>query len=246
MIRTIIADDERPARARLRRLLATEADIEIVAECADGSSAVAAVLEHEPDLLLLEIQMPALDGFGVLERLGAGAQPPAVIFSTAYDEFAIRAFEACALDYLLKPTTRERLAQALERARRWLASGRETRAAAGESGDAQGRRFVARSGGCATVIGSDEVDWVEAAGNYAILHVGERGHMVRETMSAMLKQLDPAVFFRANRSAIVNLLRVRELRSHPGGKGFAVLESGEEVRVTGSLRELEERLTELG
>ena len=244
MIRTIIVDDERPARQRLRRLLEPESDIEVVAECGDGESAVAAVREHAPDLLLLDIQMPAADGFEVLDRLGADEQPPAVIFSTAYDDFAIRAFEACALDYLLKPTNRERLAQALERARHWLSSAAPDPVEDGGQAKGTGGSFLARSGGRVTPIAPDEIDWIEAAGNYAILHVGERGHMLRETMSAMTDRLDPAAFFRANRSAIVNLQRVRELRSYPGGKSYAVLESGEEVRVTAPLKELQARLTE--
>ncbi len=229
-IRALLADDERPARARLRRLLKPDADVEIVAESHDGPSTVAAVREHAPDLLFLDINMPGLDGFGVLDALGADAHPPAVVFVTAYDQHAIRAFEACALDYLLKPTSTERLQQSLARARQILASPPRPNAAA--SGPNQ---FVVRSGNRVRFVSPVEIDWVEAAGNYAILHAGQHNHMIRETMAALEARLAPVGFARVSRSAIVNLHRVRDLNT--SGRTARLLD-GQEIGVTRSTREL--------
>lgn len=240
-LRLLLADDERIARSRLRRLLEKEPDCEIVAECEDGPSTVAAVREHAPDLLFLDIQMPGQDGFGVLDELGAERQPE-VIFVTAYDEHAVRAFEACALDYLLKPTTGERLAKALDRARTRLAAGRPAPPPQPPPG---AHRFTVRSGGHISFVAAEEIDWVEAAGNYAILHVGKSNHMIRETMGALESQLPPDEFLRVNRSAIVNLRRVKELYSSPTGEHAAILHDGQRLSLTRPLREAAERLSAL-
>ncbi len=247
-LRTVIVDDERIARSRLRRMLEKEDDVEIVAECPDGPSAVRAVEEHSPDVLLLDIHMSGMDGFDVLDALRP-EQHPVVIFITAYDEHAVRAFDACALDYLLKPTSPERLAKALRRARERLAS-----RSAGSPlvlspepvvGTNHPRRFTVRSGGRVSFVAHEEIDWIEAAGNYAILHVGNLNHMVRETMSRLEEQLSAEAFLRVSRSVIVNLRRVKELYTSPQGEHAAVLTNGQRVPVTKSLREIADRLAAL-
>jgi two-component system LytT family response regulator len=239
-LRVILVDDERIARSRLRRLLEKEAGLEVVAECDDGPSAVEAVREHAPDLLFLDIQMPGKDGFDVLEALQPEEQPQ-VIFVTAYDEHAVRAFEACALDYLLKPTSPERLAKAVARARDRLAAGQPPPALTPDPGT---QRFVVRSGGHLSFVATEEVDWVEAAGNYAILHVGKANHMIRETMAAMEEKL-PDHFLRLNRSAIVNLRRVKELYSSPAGDHAAILHDGQRLVITRGIREVTDRMASL-
>lgn len=239
-LRVILVDDERIARSRLRRLLEKETDIEVVAECADGPSAVEAVREHAPDLLFLDIQMPGKDGFDVLDALKPEEQPQ-VVFVTAYDEHAVRAFEACALDYLLKPTSPERLAKSVARARDRLAAGHSPAPPPPEPGT---QRFVVRSGGHLSFVATEEIDWVEAAGNYAILHVAKANHMIRETMSALEEKL-PVHFLRLNRSAIVNLRRVKELYSSPSGDHAAILHDGQRLAITRGIREVADRLASI-
>lgn len=242
-IRTILVDDERPGRSRLRRILEKETDVEIVAECADGGTAVEAILQHEPDLLFLDIHMPGMDGFDVLDALGVADQPTAVIFVTAYDEHAVRAFEACALDYLLKPTSPERVAKALNRARERILSSEQMQKAAFAPPPAGAfQRFMVRSGGRTSFVEPHDVEWVEAAGNYAILHVGSANHMVREKMSVLEEQLAPKGFMRVSRSAIVNLRKVKELRASPDGEHTVLLENDVRVPVTRAWREVADRL----
>lgn len=248
-LRTIIVDDERPGRGRLRRMLQREADIDIVAECADGPAAVEAVREHSPDLLFLDISMPGMDGFGVLDALGPDHQPTAIIFVTAYDKHAVRAFETCALDYLLKPASPERLAKTLTRARERILSATgntvsttpvsEPRTTSGP------HRFTVRSGGRMSFVAPEEIDWIEAADNYAILHVGKHNHMVRATMGAMESQLSAETFLRVSRSAIINLRRVKELYSSPTGENAAILHDEQRVPITRSVREVADRLAVL-
>lgn len=248
-LRTILADDERVGRSRLRRMLEKEADIEVLAECGDGNAAVQAAREHAPDLLFLDINMPGLDGFGVLDALGPVGQPPAVIFVTAYDAHAVRAFEACALDYLLKPASHERLAKALARARERLAAiaalEQNGASSPGPVSPSAPHRFTVRSGGRMSFVAPEEIDWVEAAGNYAILHVGTQNHMIRETMSSMEEKLPAGVFLRVSRSAIANLRRVKELYAPPVGENSAILHDGQRVHITRPLREVAERLAAL-
>lgn len=239
-VRAILVDDERIARNRLRRMLEKEPDVEIVAECQDGAAALEAVLTHAPDLLFLDIQMPGQDGFAVLEALGADRQPE-VIFVTAFDEHAVRAFEACALDYILKPASPERLHKALARARERLAKGPAPLIAA----PAGAPRFTVRSGGRLSFVAPEEIDWVEAAGNYAILHVGPHNHMIRETMSRLEEQLAGPHFLRLSRSAIANLRRVKELYVSPAGEHMAILLDGQRITLTRPWREVAERLSAL-
>jgi two-component system LytT family response regulator len=245
-LRVIIVDDERMARTRLRRMLEKDSEVEIVAECEEGQAAVDAVRAHSPDLILLDIQMPGVDGFAVLEALGP-ERTPEVVFITAYDEHAIRAFEEHALDYLMKPVAPERFTKMLARVRE-----RRTQAHRGQDPlmemvaqrKAEGRntRLVVRSGERTTFVAPEEIDWIEAAGNYAILHLGKRTHILRETMNALESQLPGEMFCRVSRSAILNLRRVKQLQSLPAGEHVAMLEDGQRIPISRSLREVEERL----
>ncbi len=251
-IRTILADDERVGRSRLRRMLEKEADIEIVAECDSGHAALEAVLAHAPELLFLDINMPGMDGFDVLDALGPERQPGAVIFVTAYDAHAVRAFDACALDYLLKPASPERLGKALGRARERIrnrvaypSATLPPAIAAVEPANAPPQRFIVRGNGRLLFIAPEEIDWVEAAGNYTILHVGSFNHMIRETMSGMEAQLASDTFVRVSRSAIVNLRQVRELSVSAGNENAAILRNGHRIPFTRSLREVADRLRAL-
>lgn len=243
----IIVDDEALARERLRRLLASEADVEIVAECADGQSALAAVAQRSPDLMFLDVQMPGLDGFETLRALDPGRMP-SVVFVTGFDQHAVRAFEARAIDYLLKPTSRARVAESLARVRERLASQSPPPLSQGlldllaERAAPRVRRFAVRNGERVTFVPFDEVDWVEAAGNYAILHAGSATHILRETMNSLEEQLAGPTFMRVSRSAILNLSRVRELQSVAPGECVALLAGGQRVPMTRPLREVEERL----
>jgi len=245
-LRTIIVDDERMARTRLRRMLENDPEVEIAAECADGLAAVSAVRAQAPDLMLLDIQMPGMDGFGVLEALGPD-RTPEVVFVTAYDEHAIRAFEEHALDYLMKPVSPERFAKMLARVRERRTHdqrGQESlfELLAQRKADSRGTRLVVRSGERTTFVSPEEIDWVEAAGNYAILHLGKRTHILRETMSALESQLPGEMFCRVSRSSILNLRRVQELQSLSAGDHVAILADGQRIGISRSLREVEERL----
>jgi len=247
-IRILLVDDERIGRSRLRRMLERDPELEVVAECADGTAAIEAVREHHPDLCFLDINMPGMDGFDVLDNLAPEDQP-AVIFVTAYDEHAVRAFEAAALDYLLKPVSPERLKKTLDRARARLAAGISPASnppvnRGGETA-ATKPRFVVRSGGRVSFVSVEEIDWIEAAGNYAIFHVGAKNHMVRETMTGLEMQLPADGFMRVSRSTIVNLRRVKELCSLPVGNHAAVLVDAQRVPITRSLREVADRLSAL-
>jgi two-component system, LytTR family, response regulator len=235
-LRALIVDDEPYARERVRRLLAEDGEVEVVGECADGVEAVRAIRTVRPDLLFLDVQMPGCDGFGVLDALGADA--PVVIFLTAYDRYAVRAFDACAIDYLLKPFDEERFAKALGRAKAALAARepeRESRAA--EPFDPSGsrlERFVVRSGGRILFLKVGQVDWIEASGNYVRLHAAGVSYLVRESLANLEARLDPALFVRIHRSTLVNFERVRALEPLFHGSYEVVLEDG--TRLTLSRR----------
>ena len=241
-MRVLIADDEPLACERLRTLLSAERDVTIAGECHDGRSAVAAILELAPDLVFLDVQMPEMDGFAVMESLAA---PPAVIFVTAFDQFAIRAFEVCALDYLLKPFDRDRFSKALARGRleceRRATSDLDTRLQTLLT-ELRGRkqyleRLVIRSGGRVLFLRVDEVDWVESAGNYVRLHAGAEEYLYRETMSRMEGALDPARFARIHRSSIVNVERVKELHALFRGDYTVVLRDGRQLTLSKAYRD---------
>ncbi len=233
-VRTLIVDDEPLARERVRMMLAPHADMTIVGECGDGQQAIAAIREHRPDLVFLDVQMPGLDGFGVL-RVLQGETLPHVIFVTAYDQYALKAFEVHALDYVLKPFNAERFGQALDRARDTLAraeSGTVDRerlrelvsSLAAEQREKQ--RLVVKSSGRVFFVKVDDIDWVEAEGNYVRLHIGSQSHLLRETMKGMESVLDPSVFFRIHRSTIVNADRIRELQPLFHGEYAVILRDG--------------------
>ena len=232
--RVLIVDDEPPARASLRVLLARDPQVELVGECGSGAEAIAAVRMQRPDLLFLDVQMPEVDGFDVLEQLGADA-PPAIVFVTAYDEYALRAFDAGALDYLLKPFTDERFALALARAKE-----RAARAAPAAVPD----RVVVKSGRQLHVLPLADIDWIESADYCVDLHVGTRTHSLRRSMAAVESELEPAGFCRIHRTAIVNLARVRSLSAGEDGELEVVLMDG--VRLPTSRRHRASLETRLG
>lgn len=249
-IRTLVADDEPLARERLVTLLREEPDVELVGECNDGASAADAIRRLSPHLVFLDIQMPAADGFRVMELLGDD-RLPLVIFVTAYDSHALRAFDVHALDYLLKPFDRERFRRALDRAREALAqveSGRVVRevlALAAERRTERGHRprLVVKANGRVFFVQARDVDWVEAAGNYLKVHVNGESHMIRQTMAAMESELDPEVFVRIHRSTIVNIDRIRELQPLFNGEYVVILRSGARLTLSRGYRQtLEERL----
>lgn len=242
-LRILIVDDEPLARNRLRRLLRQHPDVEVIGECPDGSTALQAVNELKPDLLLLDIQMPGVDGFGVAEGLPPGPLP-IVVFVTAFDQHAIHAFEACALDYLLKPVSAGRLAKTINRAKTHLSVIKAAPPLPENSTTPIAeKRFLVRSGQRTTFISPNEIDWIEADGNYAILHAGGRNHLLRSTMSALETML-PSSFFRSSRFSILNLHRIKEIQS-VGSNHFAIMRDDTKALLTCSIREIQERLRSL-
>ena len=249
-IRTLVVDDEPLARERIRALLSEQPDIDVIGEARDGEEAVQAILAHEPDLVFLDIQMPKMDGFEVIRTVGA-ENMPLVVFVTAYDQHALKAFDVRALDYLLKPFDRERFAesigrvrQAIERSgtdeigRRLLELVRELKPGGGRSD-----RLVIKSAGRLFFLRIDEIDWVEAAGNYVKLHVGTEEHLLRETMNGIEVKLDPDKFFRIHRSRIVNMERIKELQPWFNGEYVVILRNGTKLTLSRGYREkLQERL----
>lgn len=245
----IIVDDEAPARDRVRDLLAGEPDIAIAAECASGCEAIAAIGTHRPDLLFLDIQMPQVNGFDVLRALPA-KQLPAVIFTTAYDQHALEAFEVHALDYLLKPFKHARFKAALQRAREHLqkrgANDSDTRLLALLERFRPARtyttRFVIKTVSRVVIVKAGDIDWIESAANYALLHVGDKTHLHRETMRSLEEQLSPEQFVRVSRSAIVNIERIKELQPMMKGEYIVTLHNGKQLTMTRGIRELQQAL----
>ena len=244
-LRVIIVDDEALARAVVREYLAAHPAIEIVAECANGFDAVKAVSELAPDLMFLDVQMPRLDGFEVLELLGRDVS---VIFTTAYDSYALQAFDVHAVDYLLKPVADDRFAQALARAKEQVLNRR--RGIAAETGiggllrerSRQTSRILVRDRERTRILDVNTIDWIEAADYYALIHVGGEAHLLRETMNQLEERLDPARFFRVHRSAIVHVERVKEIQPLVRGDRLLVLADGTRVRLSRARREAFERL----
>jgi DNA-binding LytR/AlgR family response regulator len=245
-LRTLIVDDEAPARERLRNLLAENELVELIGEAKDGAAAVETIERLSPDLVLLDIQMPVLDGFEVIETLDA---PPAIIFVTAYDEYAVRAFEVNALDYLLKPFSQERLESAIARAHEELTAGRDFASRIGpllETLREEKRyliRLALRKPGRFVVVDVRDIDWMEARGGRVLLHVGDDEHAISRTLAELETRLDPDLFFRAHRSIIVNLDRVKEIVPWFAGSHRLLLTTGAEVDLSRSrAKELRERL----
>ena len=222
-IRTLIVDDEPLARTNVRVLLLRHPHIEIAGEPESGLEAIEAIRRTKPHLVFLDVQMPECDGFDVLEMLG-GNVPPAVIFVTTYDHYALRAFEAGALDYLLKPFDDDRFERALRRAEEKIRNHRATSQVV--------ERLTVKSAGQILFLKSTEIDWIEAADYYACLHVGTRTHLLRRSMSELEQDLDPGVFCRIHRSAIVNLARVRALRLNRDGEYEVGLDNGSALPVS--------------
>lgn len=240
VIRTVIADDERLARQKLLILLAAEPQVKLVAECQDGRQTVAAIRNFRPDMLLLDIQMPDLDGFQVLSEVPP-EEMPLVIFTSAYDQYAIRAFESNALDYLLKPFDQERLHQALERARAELLKARDrelthrilnllsqVRSVALPAHE-RDSRLVIKANGRVVFLDLDTIEWIEAAANYVRLNVGKDAYLFRETISRISERLDANHFVRIHRSTIVNVRKIKELIPVNSGEYVVVLRSGREL-----------------
>ncbi len=239
-IRTCIVDDEPLARDRIRALLSLEPDIEVVAECADGGEAIRVIRDQRPDLVFLDVQMPVVDGFGVLRSLD-GDTPPAVVFVTAYDQYALQAFDVHALDYLLKPFNGRRFKRAVQRARQELLKEGQTPVVSERllsllehlrQDKRPQERLVLKTAGRVTFLKVDEIDWIEAEGNYVRLHVGPVSHLLRETMKGIEARLDGERFIRIHRSTIVNTDRIKELQPLFHGEYAVTLQDG--TRLTAS------------
>ena len=230
----LVVDDEPLARSNLTTLLSADPDIEHVEERESGLAALAAIRAGRPDLVFLDVQMPECDGFDVLEMLGAELAP-AIIFVTAYDRYALRAFEAGALDYLLKPFDDARFERALGRAKERLKRGRD------RPGGVE--RLAIKGAGQVVFLGMAEIDWIEAADYYVSLHVGARTHLLRRSLSELERELDPHRFCRIHRSTIINLDRLRSLRLGEDGEYEAVLDDGTALRLSRRYRKkLQDRL----
>lgn len=237
-IRALVVDDEPLARSNLTVLLRRDPEIEVVRECGSGMEAIAEIRGSKPDLLFLDVQMPECDGFDVLEMLG-GDLPPAVVFVTAYDQYALRAFEAGALDYLLKPFDNARFDLALVRAKDRIAHDRNPPRTL--------EKFVVKSAGQVSFLKASEIDWIEAADYYSCLHVGPRTHLLRRSMAELDEELDQTVFCRIHRSTIVRLDRVRGMKLNESGEYDVVLENGTKLRLSRRYRkELQSRLSVRG
>ena len=250
-LRVVVVDDEQLAREGLAELLENESDVVIAGTFGDGISALKALDSLAADALFVDIQMPGMSGLELVELLDL--QPlPAIVFVTAYDAYAIRAFELNAMDYVLKPATPERLRQSLDRIRARRPEQESAdfprRLAALLEGLVPGHgrgigRLIVREVGQVTVIATREVDWIEGADYYAKLHVGGKTHLLRETLTSLERRLDREKFMRINRSTIINLARVRSVETHQRGEGMVVLASKERLKVTAQRREeLERRL----
>jgi two-component system, LytTR family, response regulator len=246
-IRTLIVDDMLLARKRVRRYLSADPDIEIIGECTDGREAIDAIKQQSPDLVFLDVQMPEIGGFEVLAALDED-ELPAVIFITAYDQFALKAFEVHALDYLLKPFDAERLRKAVDRARTQL----KQRQPGGEQGldqrinallkDIKGeqkhiKRLAVKSSGRTIFLLTEEIDWIETAGNYLKLQAGKESFMIRERMSVLETKLDPDKFVRIHRSTLVNIDRIKELQPLFNGDQLVILRDGRQLTMSRTYRD---------
>jgi two-component system LytT family response regulator len=258
-VRVLIVDDEPAARELVREMLKDEIQsgtVQVVGECEDGRAAIEAIEIEKPDLVFLDVQMPEIDGFAVLSAVSAH-QLPFIIFVTAYDQYALRAFEVHALDYLLKPFDRERFDHAFERAKRIIVSERKGELSeriltfleergAQTSGAAPAQqyleRLVIKTDGRVFFLRADEIEWIEAEGNYVSLHVGKRAYLFREAISSLETQLDPNRFRRIHRSTIVNIDRIKELQPMFRGEYLIIMRDGKELKLSHSYRDRLEQL----
>jgi two-component system LytT family response regulator len=243
-VRALIVDDEPLARRAVRRLLGKHA-VEIVAECGDGVSAVRLIRNTRPDLVFLDIQMPEMDGFQVVSEVGADAMP-VTIFVTAHDRFALRAFDAHAVDYVLKPISRKRFELALSRARQRIAGNPDRaelrRLVDSLAAPAYADRLAVPDRGRVRLIATADIDWIAAEGNYVLIHAGGREHELRETLVQLAAKLDPAQFLRIHRSTIVNVDRISEIQPWFRGHHRVVLVDGTELRMSRYQRDVAKRL----
>lgn len=253
-LRALIIDDEPLARKRIQLLAADEPELTIIGECASGHDALAAIEHDAPDLLFLDIQMPEMDGFELLEKISR-AHLPLVIFTTAFDQHAVRAFETHALDYLLKPFKPARFKAAVARARSHLADRHSTTAAHGLIELLAARQIAApapsanylsritiKTGEKVLVVKTADIDSIESAGNYVAINIGKDCHILRETLNALESQLNPDHFLRVSRSAIVNLDHIKELQPMFKGEHVIILHNGKSLAMTRGLREVEQAL----
>ena len=241
MIRALIVDDEELARTRIRQVLASEKDVEVIGECGSAVDALRRILDDTPDVVFLDIEMPELTGLEMLETLAQEQALPVIVFITAYHQFAIQAFEVNAVDYILKPFYYPRFQEAMERVRRRLAETERDRAAEYQAllGDLRpagqhSTRIAVRSGPKITLVNVADVDYVEGEGNYMRLHVGAKSYLIRATMKTLNERLDPEAFIRIHRSLIVNVDRIREIEALFQGSYSILLSSG--ARLTSSVR----------
>ena len=248
-IRVLIVDDEQLARQRVRFLLGEEPDVEVIGESGDGFEAVDQIQATKPDLVFLDVQMPDMDGFEVLRRVPQ-ALLPVVIFTTAYDQHALRAFEVNALDYLLKPSTPTRFKEAVQRARDLIANkhagvaARGLLALLGQTPAPAGQltRLAVKTPGKVTFVELDQIHAIEAAGKYAVVHVGKENNVLRETMSSLESHLPPQRFLRISRSVIVNIDQIKELQPMFKSENLVVLKNGKSYPTTRPIREIQEKL----
>lgn len=258
-IRVCVVDDEPPARTGLTTLLKADTDVEVVGVCDSGETAVESIERDRPDVVFLDVQMPEVNGFDVIRIVGA-SRMPVVVFTTAFDQYALDAFKAHAVDYLLKPFTDERFAAALTRAKAAVQESRLARIgeniaallddldrAPGKTGATQGSaagRITVRSNGASIFIPVPDIDWIEGADYYSRIHVGTRNYLIRETLSSLECRLDPRKFCRAHRSAIVNVDSVREIQPSFGREPIAVMRDGVKVKLARGKRAVLESLIE--
>ena len=243
-VRTLVVDDEPLARDKIRLLLEKDPDIEIVGEAANGQDAVEMIERHCPDLVFLDIQMPGLDGFGVLKKVGPD-RVPGIVFVTAYDQYALQAFDVHALDYLLKPFAAKRFNETLQRAKEQLRSRpggaltQQILSLLGGLGTVHRylERLVVKSSGRVYFLKVEDIDWIEAAGNYLNIHIGTQAHLLRETMNNLETQLEPRKFVRIHRSTLVNIERIKELSPLFHGDYVVTLSTGTRLTLSRSYRE---------
>jgi two-component system LytT family response regulator len=249
-IRVLIVDDEQLARKRIADLLQQDSDVQIVGQVGNGTEALQLVQQGMPDLIFLDVQMPESDGFELLEAIGSEAMP-AVILVTAYDKYALRAFDIQAVDYLLKPFSETRFRQALERAKEQISNTRQSvhpESRVPQNGSTNGKKYssrlVIKSGGKVLFIRTGEIDYVEAAGNYLSIVVGKESHLIRDTMQNFETRLDPEHFIRIHRSTFVNIDRVRELQPLFGGEYAVMLRDGRQLTLSRTYRTRLQQLLE--
>jgi two-component system LytT family response regulator len=246
-LRAIVVDDEPIARLRIRRLLDADSDVELIAECGDGETAVGAIRREGPELVFLDIQLPEMNGFEVVKHVGV-ERMPVTIFVTAYDQYALRAFEAHALDYLLKPFGKARFADALKRAKQYVAGHlnrealKQALATLGQVTSRYPEQIPVTQRGRVVFLNTSTIDWIDASGNYVRLHVGNQQYEIRETLVSIEQRLDPLAFFRIHRSTIVNVRSIKEIHPWFRGHHLVVLRNGHELRMSRYQHEAARRL----